>query len=314
MSDDLLEQLGRIEREARPDDAWDDVLDGRRPVDAVVQERRAAGDDPEELEALARASAPVGEAERQAWVGRLRAAMASPVEAGAGDAASPAPVEAEAGGVPPVDLAARRAQRRRWGVGGGVALAAAAAVLLTWGGGRPSGTEGSASAERLPLPSFSLVVRNETVSEVRSADASDAAGPDRYRPDSSVHWMVQPEGPVAGVLELAAIVRDDAGGACLARPAVARASETGVLEVRGTVEEVLGLTAGHWTVELVVARAGALPADAPGAECARPRDLPCPCPARVLPGVPLEPAPPEDPDGAAGRARVASYELEIDPS
>lgn len=247
MSDDLLDRLGALERERRPAAAWDEVLDGQRSVAALVQQRREEGDDAEELEALARASAPLDDAERKAWARRLRAA-------GASTTSTDAP--------PPIDLAQQRARRSRWILPGATVLVAAAAMLALWSWARPTPPVGE-HAQAIQLPSFSLTVRNDTIDDVRGGGTSD--GPARYRPSSVVHWMVSPEQPIAGPLELGVVIEAEDGLACLARPAVTRASAEGVFEVRGTVESVLGLTPGTWRIGFVVAAAGELPTTAIGA-------------------------------------------------
>jgi hypothetical protein len=246
MSDDLLERLGRIEHASRPAAEWDDVLEGRSSAAEVVQRRRAEGDDVDELEALARASAPLDAAERKAWVRRLRAATAT--------SAAPPPIDP-----PIIDLAQQRTRRRPWMLPGAAVLVAVAAVLVLWMWPRPAPPIADGEGGT-PLPSFSLVVRNDTIDDVRGGGTSD--GPARYRSSSIVHWMVSPDEPVAGPLELGVIVEGEGGRACLARPVVTRASGDGVFEVRGTIEGVLGLAPGRWRLSLVVAAEGELPTDA----------------------------------------------------
>lgn len=281
MSDDLLDRLGALERESRPAAAWDEVLDGRRSAAELVQQRAAEGDDAEELEALARASAPLDDAERKAWARRLRAA-------GAVSAAPP----------PAIDLAEQRARRSRWGLPGATVLVAVAAMLALWSWARPTPPAGS-QAQALPLPSFSLTVRNDTIDEVRGSGTSH--GPARYRPTSRVHWMVRPAQPIAGPLELGVVIEAEDGLACLARPAVTRASAEGVLEVRGTIESVLGLTPGTWRIGLVVAAAGELPTAALDAcpKLVRREAL-----ARAVDGAALQ---------RAAVSRVAAYEVVVEP-
>lgn len=283
MSDDLLEQLGELERASRPAAAWDAVLEGRRSAAEVVEQRRAAGDDAEELEALARASAPPDAAERKAWARRLQVARAA--------AASPAPP-------PPIDLAQQRARRSRWSLPGLAVLVAVAAVLALWSWPRqapPVGEPAGAS----PLPAFSLTVRNDTIDDVRGGGTR--RGPARYRQASLVHWMVSPEQPVAGPLELGVLVEAEGGLACLARPAVTRTSDDGVFEVRGTVAGVLGLTPGTWRLRFLVAAAGELPTDARVA-----------CPKIVRRDALVEPASSVAPQRAAV-SRVEPYELVVEP-
>lgn len=284
MSDDLLERLGALERENRPAAAWDEVLEGRRTAAEVVRQRRAQGDDAEELEALARASTPLDDAERKAWARRLRAAGA----AGAPSTAAS----------PPIDLAQQRARRSRWSLPSATVLVAAAAMLALWSWARPTPPVGE-HAQAIPLPSFSLTVRNDTIDDVRGGGTSD--GPARYRPSSVVHWMVSPEQPITGPLELGVVIEAEDGLACLARPAVTRASAEGVLEVRGTVQSVLGLTPGAWRIGFVVAAAGALPTAALDA-C--PKVVQRDALARMADGAALQ---------RAAVSRVEGYEIVVEP-
>ncbi|MCA9708063.1 MAG: hypothetical protein KDK70_19585, partial [Myxococcales bacterium] len=55
MSDELLRRLGQVERERRPAEDWDEVLDGRITAAEAVSRGRARGDDADELDALAQA-------------------------------------------------------------------------------------------------------------------------------------------------------------------------------------------------------------------------------------------------------------------
>ncbi len=325
MNNEQLRELGTVERESRPAQEWDQVLEGRTSAKEAVERGRARGEDVDTLEALAQASAPLTGAERKAWARRARAALrgaedpedpaaAEPDGSARKDPSEPAADDPERRigppdlSAPPVDLAEQRA-RRRWGWGtlGGLAAVAAALVLWLRVGPTPPDPEAAAQA----LPSFTLVVRNALADEVRGADEGTQDGPAPYRTNSRVHWTLQPDEPIATALELAAIITGDSTPPCLTRLAVSRATGEGVLEVRGTLGEVLGLEAGRWDVDLIVARTGALPDDA--GSCSRPRDLPCPCPVRLSPGARIEPTSQDPPRGPTAWRRLASYELRVDP-
>ncbi|MCX4244791.1 hypothetical protein [Paraliomyxa miuraensis] len=316
MSDELLQRLGRVERESRPAEEWDEVLEGRMTALEAVERGRARGEEADELEARARASAPLSETERKAWTRRARAALAKDAEDEPHDDApqhEPEPESEPESAAPdaPVDLARERERRRAWLLGLSTLVIMAAALVL-WIQVQPVPRGLETTPE--PLPSFSLFVRNDLPREVRGADEGPAEGPPRYRSDSQVHWSIQPEAPIAGAVELAAIVRGDDDLACLARPVVARTSTDGILEVRGTVSDTLGLGAGHWTLELLVARAGALPVDEPGARCTSPRHLPCPCPRPLEQGASIEAAVLEPAREPAAWRTVDAYEMLVDAS
>ncbi len=310
---DLLEQLGKVDRDDRLPEDWDEVLDGRRDAQDVIRQRKAEGDDEALLEALARASAPLRESERQAWTRRVRAGLREASEdEDAEEHPRPAAVDdpsPDNGTSPepePIDLERHRAKRRR--LGGVLAVTAAAAMTLLWM--RPSTDPGPGSPGD-PLPSFSLEVRSASVHSMRGDDAPEAEGPEVVEPNTVIHWMVQPEEPVEASLELAAVVRGEQGVECLARPRVKRASGNGVLEVRGAVQDTLGLAAGRWTLDLLVAHVGTLPDDRGGTECAQPRVLPCPCPADLRPGATIEPAVFDDDAGPARWRVVESYAIDV---
>ncbi|MEM7157555.1 MAG: hypothetical protein AAF799_32245 [Myxococcota bacterium] len=300
MSDELLRRLGEVERRRRPGEEWDEVLEGTATSQEATERGRARGEQPEDLDALAQASAPLTGAERKAWATRAKAALQTTDDE---DDEDPAEVEAPAG---VVDLDSRRT-RLRWG--GGVLALLVAAALVLWIRARPQ--PGVPTEAGAPLPAFSMTVRNDTVAEIRGAEGSHDDGPARYRPDSRIHWSFQPEAPVDGPLELAAIVRGE-GVSCLARPSLTRASDNGVLELRGAVGETLGLGSGRWTLEVIIARAGSLPDDASG--CQQPRDLPCPCPLPLRPGASIEASDLQPPRGSAAWRTATTYEMLVEAS
>ena len=302
MTDELLRQLGQVERESRPAEDWDAVLEGELDAEEAIARGQARGEDEDDLRALAAASAPTTASDRAAWAQRARAALDAP-----GDDDDDEGVEDEApseGVEAPIDLAAHR--RRRWGLGTLMAVVAIAASLLLWSRMRPSAVAPDAVVP--PLPGFTMTVRNDYVQEIRGDEGSPSEGPHAYRVDSELHWVITPEAPVTDALELAAIIHVSDGPACLVRPPASRVTEEGVLQLRGTVGEVLGLRPGDFRVELLVARTGALPDD--GSGCTSPRDLPCPCPAVVEPGIAV---PSFEPAGTSpGWRSVGSHEMRVE--
>lgn len=234
--DDLLERLGGLEREY--DDtfphAWEDVARGERTTADVLAERQGL-DDPRELAALAESLRPITPEERAAWVDRL-----------AGETAAPAS--------PPRG-------RLVWLATSGAVLAAAGLAMWAWP--RSDGPRASAG---LALPSFSLEVRNETVHDVRDA-APDESGPDRYQPGSDLHWVIRAEGSVAlplGLRVLAEALSPEIPPPrrMVVNPGPIEVSEHGVIELRSTMGKALPrLKRGRWSLRMIVAEPGALPAD-----------------------------------------------------
>lgn len=261
-ADELLHQLGALEREY--DDGfpheWEDVVRGERSAAEVVAARREAGDDPAEIDALAELLRPTSATEREAWVERAGAALAS-----AGS--EPGPGIAEGGGVEWESSRAEASEReeaevvslgeRRRGpwVAAVVALLAAAALVLWL---RPRG-----GAESIPgageLPSFTLTVRNELVHEVRSG-ASGTEEVHQYLPQTVVRWVVSPERSVSTSvgIRILAEAEGDAPERHLIDPR-ATISDRGVIEIGGGFGEVLGLSPGRWSLRMIVGEA--LPSD-----------------------------------------------------
>lgn len=264
--DDLLAQLGELEREYDDEfpHAWEDVVRGKRTAAEVIALREGV-DDPEELAALAEVLVPLDAGTRDAWVERLAATLqtsathASETESAPESAPAPEsePVTTAEPHATVIDLDARRRARITWMTAAGSLLAAAA--LVVWlsapgDGPRPPG----ASA----LPSFSLTVRNETVHEIRSNPAAPGAI-DRYTASSRIHWVVRPERSVEPPLGLRVLAVAEAGEPRrLIDPAGAvKVSARGVLELEGTLGELLPLSLGRWSLRMVVADPAALPAD-----------------------------------------------------
>lgn len=246
-ADDLLDQLGALEREydeAYPHE-WEDVVRGDRTAEEVAAIRREAGDDPEEIAALAEVLRPVDEAERDAWVDRIAGALDG---AGQGDADAPEAVEPEEPATATVVSLSERRSRAPW-MAAAVGLLAAAALVL-WLRPRGGGESGP-GATGLSLPPFSLTVRNETVREIRSGDAdpSDVA---QYLPTTQVRWIVRPERSVPESLGVRILAEPVSGGERRLLDPKAKVSDRGVIEIRGTFKEVMGLPPGRWSLRMVV--------------------------------------------------------------
>jgi ferric-dicitrate binding protein FerR (iron transport regulator) len=233
MTDKLLLELGRVARERQQaeahDERWESLTQGtlseadRKELERLAQEDPAAG---EAYEAFK----PLDSAARDRITARLERELSAE-----------APKEA----LPPaqvVPLAPRR--RLRMAVPGVAALAAAAAVFLLVS---PRGGP--------PLPGYTLSLSSEQ--EVRSG-APEAEVP-RLGPGSLIDLILRPEQAVAEPVEVRAF---------LLRPGEARAwtppmerSAEGAVRIHGSVESLLSIPPGEWTLAIAVGRPGTLPTD-----------------------------------------------------
>lgn len=251
-TEQLLSDLGALEREydeTFPHE-WEDVVRGDRTAQEVMAAREGQ-DDPEELRALAEVLTPISDEERNAWVDRLAEAVAQPAP-NAGDAEDPA-AEPEAG-AQVVSLDERR-RSRAWLAAGATVLIAAA--LLLWLVPR---TQGPAPTEPggVTLPGFSLTVRNETVQEIRS-DSTPTEGVAPYLPTSQIDWVIRPERSIAEPVEIRILA--EGASRMLITPQDAEVSERGVVRLRGTIEDTLGLSPGRWSLRILVGAPASLPDD-----------------------------------------------------
>ncbi|MEX1369193.1 MAG: hypothetical protein AB1Z98_39055 [Nannocystaceae bacterium] len=253
--DDVLAQLGALEREYddRFPHEWEDVVRGDRDAQEVAQLRLAAGDDAQEVQALAEllGSAEGAEhdaerdAERDAWVQRIAGALAE-------DDGSPRSSPDDVAEASVVSLPERRATKV-W-VPALVGLLMAAALVLWL---RPDRQDDS-SSEGLgrPLPSYGLTVRNSTVHELRSDDGQPEPGSvHRYRADTLVHWTIAPQRSAPASTGLRVLAEPSEAPTTSTRRLLdpeATVSERGVLEVRGRFDEQLGLPPGTWSLRLIV--------------------------------------------------------------
>ncbi len=273
--DPLLAQLGALERSLEPTRAraWEDVVAGRRDADAVKAERGEL-DSPEDQARYEQLFQPLAEDETERLVDVLAGALERGPEA-------PEPEAREA----PISLAERRAQveeleatpRSRAGWIGGAGLLAAAAAVLLWVRPFSGAGVGDAVVDEA-LPGYSLVVRNRSVMEARSADEK-AEPTARYRPSSRVHWVLSPERGFAGTVAVAVLARRHGGPARLLRvdAAALERSPEGAVTLRGRLDELLPLSPGEWTLSVLVGAAGALPDAVEAAEAlvdARDREEP----------------------------------------
>lgn len=250
--DDLLDALGAVQREedeAYPHDveAWlrgqldREALFEARPTEAERQELRALlellGDD-------ANAGAPDPTRAAETWADRIGAEL----RPAAASSSGPVPIE--------------RARWRRSALVSVASLAAAASLVLVL---RPTDhtDERSDSADRRHTEdpaSYVLVVRDTPISATRSTPDPNSRRIEtvaHYSADSTIRWLVTPRKRASSAAALAIVARRGDEVRVIAPTSVAR-SEHGVLEVRGRLGQLLGLSEGRWTLRFAVG-----PDDAP---------------------------------------------------
>lgn len=254
--EDLAHEIADLERaqRARRVPVWDEVVDGRRDADEVVDELRAAGHDHAELERLAELMAPLDDAFEESLTDDLLHSLSAADAQPAQSDASTSNTEAEA----PVDAAQAdatvvvRSDRSWWQRGGAVAVAmaaaAAAAVIVLLPKDDPTPTNLAVTA----LPDHEMWLRPK-VSAMRSADE----GPVQVEPGAQLAVFLRPatryaakpvvwmclEGPTPRPLEVTLSAADPGK------------------TLEGTVTLPADLTPGPWTLLGVVDTRPA-PADA----------------------------------------------------
>lgn len=269
MADDLLQRLGELEREDNADfpHEWEAVVAGTMSAEEAARQRPDAA--PDEQERLAELLTPLTDDGLDGLVDQLQAVLsggASVAELRGEPAAPTAEIPAAEIPTAPIDLAAARARRRGLfaGVGSLVAVAAALALWL-----RPIGPADTGAGPAIDLVPYALDVRNDEVRGQRSGDESDGDGethgadtPARYRPDSTLRWVLAPDEALdlrGGDLTLGAWAapaggepRPIARGRLAAHTTI---SDAGVVELRGRFGELFDLEPGTWQLRFAIARA-----------------------------------------------------------
>ncbi len=143
---------------------------------------------------------------------------------------------------PPIEPAANEAPRRAaWVVVAGV-VAVAAAVLL-WRGISPS--SGS------PLPSYTEAEFEAGTARVRGDTATEVVP--RLPPSAELRWVLRPSTAIEGTVGLR-ILAQGAGRHCIAPTRGIRIASSGAIEVQGSVDRLLPLAVGPWTLTAIVGR------------------------------------------------------------
>jgi len=268
MSDDLLSQLGAVEREDNADfpQGWEAVIAGNAPASQLVDLEEdgdadaasaSGAESRAQRELYAELFTPMTDDDTEALVDRLQAALGGETStAEEGEALDPAPVSlADARRVK------ERARPRAW-IGAAAMMVAAAAALMLWL--RPlAPTDGSSAGADLELAEYSLSVRNEVVRVDRSSeDPGRSEGPARYQRSSQLHWILRPDEALsedaARALQVrawASLVGDGAELRSLPLADGVTITTGGVVELKGSLGEVLDLSVGSWRVHFALATA-----------------------------------------------------------
>lgn len=249
MDDDLLRALGRHQREdlevpapmSEPDGqdsfGWPSEDERDALLDAVFA--RVDAD-----EAAATSTAP-NEAER---------AEHPPVEH---PSVELAPVEL----APVIDLSARR---RRLVTG--LALALAAALVLGLGLASLLGHDRNDAIEVARLPPYATSELRGGPALTRSDERPSALS---MAASDQLDWIITPTHAPAHVLELGLLIESGAGEARWITPVPATITDSGVIRIRGRLDQLAPLEPGEHTLTLVIAAQGQLPSDR---EAARTRE------------------------------------------
>lgn len=246
MDDDLLNALGRLQREQDTagavgsadelapieGDEADALLelafarvDGARKAEAAVEHEEP--EEPEEPEVEGDVADKVGaSADEDPRIGDV--VPFARVEQG------PAPVGAE--------------RSNPWRVAVGVAVALAAVALL-WVGVGAGGAR---------LPDYAVVALHSGVAAQRSAD-EQAGVRERLKADGPVDWKFAPQVATATKLGVALLARGADGTQRFSRAKGVQISPSGALRMHGTLAEFIVLTPGEWELQVIIAAEDDLP-------------------------------------------------------
>lgn len=162
----------------------------------------------------------------------------------AADESKPAEPEPEPGNV--VELAPRRG--RVW-VAAAVAIAAA---MLLWVFVRPSAPS---------LPAYTAVSIAGGPADVRSGDESIKTALTLTAADDPIDWRFAPAAPADGVA-VAILAKSATGETRFTKVESAEIAASGSVKMHGPLDRFIALEDGVWTVDVLFATLGALPADA----------------------------------------------------
>lgn len=210
---------------------WQAVARGEADQAEVAARRAAAGDSPETIASAERLFAPYDELEERRLVDAL---LSAPREPGAD--------------VPPGSPVADQRRRQLLVVASIMALAATLVLVFVALGAALRGS-GEPLEPIAALPSYAF----EPGDSLATKRSTPSEGTPRYASTMAFAWTLRPELDVAGPLPLVLGRAIDAEGHAHALALRCETAPSGVVQVRGRIDE-LGLTPGAWTIELVVVR------------------------------------------------------------
>jgi hypothetical protein len=264
--DPMEAALGRRAQQRELDErepAWEAVARGELEVDEAVAQRRAAGDDDEQLERAAAYFRPLDVDETAALVDGLLADVNKP-EAEVVPLRRPEP-EPE-----PAKPKHDPGTSAFWWIPGGMLLAAAAAILMWWLW--PPNEEirsitnenGMQVASAEPLPNYVLETDGGLKQLRGDTDGPEEPGRHRYRRETEFEWILRPKVDESGEVGVRGFAFVDGGSAGLPLQALdelAQIAKSGAVRITGRIEQ-LDLEPGRYTIALAVGRPAELPTQA----------------------------------------------------
>lgn len=226
MADELLRALGKRQADSAPGRAGDEA-EGSEAARAML--RRFDADERAEL------------------LDGVFAELDAHAEAPGTQSAAPPAV---------VVLEARRRPRAAW-IGAVVAIAA---VLVLWlGTTRGPATSGEA------MPSYAATRLEGGTATMRSAQ-TELPSALELAPDASIDWIFTPATPVRTPVAAVILAARVGKTPVLVRPAALDVSAQGVVRIKGSLGEVLPLSPGTWSLDVLLGEPTRLPDSVAAAE------------------------------------------------
>ncbi|MBV1859662.1 MAG: hypothetical protein KUG77_14710 [Nannocystaceae bacterium] len=254
MNDDLLSQLGALQRDRDADqEEWEAVARGDVSTATLAEARVAAAADHEQVQQLAAVLEPNADLER--WVEIGLTATRSGSDPTNTTESAPTPW--------------RRPSVFGWGAA--VAVLAAALVLL-W-------ATPPAPSPDAELPAYTLMVRNETIRSQRGHPTPEAV----YRPSSTTEWVIRPDHATDLAREISILARSEGAAPQLLFPPkhATHITDDGVVQLRGSFGSLVPLQPGRWELQMIVG--SRRPADIAELERGGPWEMTAPTAVNIIP-------------------------------